>query len=85
MFSQLYYSVKAGMVKRETYPWERGLEIEINILFIIMNKYDKVNLKVFNLNVFKVNKPKAHTQRNDLFIYFYLLNCFWRYRTFLLG
>jgi len=23
MFSQLYYSVKAGIVKRETYPWHR--------------------------------------------------------------
>lgn len=46
MFSQQYYSIRAGIVKRETYPWDRGLENKNNILFIIMNKYDMENIKV---------------------------------------
>lgn len=44
MFSQQYYSVRPGIVKKGT--WDRGLENKNNILFIIMNKYDMVNIKI---------------------------------------
>lgn len=64
MFSQLYYSVRAGIVKMETYPWDRGLKIKHNIiLFIIMNKNDKVNIKVP-----KVLRP-GFIKNNEVFYY----------------